>query len=223
MMFLCIEAMGEIKNTDFKTERDKDNVRLDLHELMAVVAGMLGDSEWCLFSTQIVMSYYRDRDERALAARLLVGIESLYTTRCESDFSTLENGTFADVFWGLKVAEFKLSPKQIQVLKADAPRPKKHMRCLSCNSALVKPYKCSTCHIATFCGSACQKASWKEHKTICVDWSKKKNFPRAGEGVAAIYQAQKEEIAAKKAKEVAAVSGKKAGAGKKKSKKKKKK
>jgi hypothetical protein len=44
---------------------------------------------------------------------------------------------------------------------------KETLRCVNCSEELSKVYRCSRCDIATYCGSACQKEAWKEHKKIC--------------------------------------------------------
>ena len=48
-----------------------------------------------------------------------------------------------------------------------AAAPETH-RCFHCQSESTKMLCCSQCHHAWYCGKACQKKHWKQHKRACV-------------------------------------------------------
>jgi hypothetical protein len=41
--------------------------------------------------------------------------------------------------------------------------------CLSAAGAGVKYKKCGGCQCVFYCGAKCQKAHWKQHKTVCAE------------------------------------------------------
>jgi hypothetical protein len=45
-----------------------------------------------------------------------------------------------------------------------------NLSCETCNTSFteeLKPKKCSTCMITSYCGAECQRADWKKHKLCC--------------------------------------------------------
>jgi hypothetical protein len=73
---------------------------------------------------------------------------------------------YPHVLWAASSADFvELSDEQNKALRSQLER--KEAYCFKCKKWLTKVYRCSRCDIATYCGSACQKEAWKEHKKIC--------------------------------------------------------
>jgi tetratricopeptide (TPR) repeat protein len=74
---------------------------------------------------------------------------------------------YPHVLWAANAAGFAtLSEEQKKALRSQL-EAKKTLRCVNCSKELTKVYRCSRCNVATYCGSACQKEAWKEHKKIC--------------------------------------------------------
>ena len=51
--------------------------------------------------------------------------------------------------------------------KDHAAEPPETHRCFHCQTEGTKMMCCSQCHIAWYCGKACQKKHWKLHKRAC--------------------------------------------------------
>jgi tetratricopeptide (TPR) repeat protein len=74
---------------------------------------------------------------------------------------------YPHVLWTASSAGFvELSKEENKALRSKLEKKKK-MYCVNCSEELSKIYRCSRCDVATYCGSACQKEAWKEHKKIC--------------------------------------------------------
>jgi tetratricopeptide (TPR) repeat protein len=83
---------------------------------------------------------------------------------------------YPHVLWAAVAAGFvELSEEEKKALQSQL-ESKQTLRCVNCSIELTKVYRCSRCVIATYCGSACQKEAWKEHKKIC----KKREYRREG-------------------------------------------
>merc|ERR1711964_187985 len=53
--------------------------------------------------------------------------------------------------------------------KKTEPSTKKGEFCHNCDKSCEKLMRCSGCKAVAFCSSACQKESWKTHKTFCKE------------------------------------------------------
>jgi tetratricopeptide (TPR) repeat protein len=74
---------------------------------------------------------------------------------------------YPHVLWAASsVGFYELSEEESKALRSQL-EAKKKLYCVNCNKELAKIYRCSRCEIATYCGTACQKEAWKEHKKIC--------------------------------------------------------
>ena len=74
---------------------------------------------------------------------------------------------YPHVLWAASSAGFlELSKEENKDLRSQL-ETKKGLYCVNCNKEMTKIYRCSRCNVATYCGSACQKEAWKEHKKIC--------------------------------------------------------
>jgi tetratricopeptide (TPR) repeat protein len=80
---------------------------------------------------------------------------------------------YPHVLWAANAADFvELSKEENKALRSRL-EAKLASFCLNCRKELTKIYRCSRCDIATYCGSACQKEAWKEHKKICKEKEEK--------------------------------------------------
>jgi tetratricopeptide (TPR) repeat protein len=74
---------------------------------------------------------------------------------------------YPHVLWAASSAGFvELSQEENKVLHKQL-EAKKGLHCVNCSKEVTKIYRCSRCELAMYCGSACQKEAWKEHKKIC--------------------------------------------------------
>jgi tetratricopeptide (TPR) repeat protein len=74
---------------------------------------------------------------------------------------------YPHVLWAANAAGFvEVSEEEKKALRSQLEE-KRELACVNCNKELSKIYRCSRCNVATYCGSACQKEAWKEHKKIC--------------------------------------------------------
>jgi hypothetical protein len=85
---------------------------------------------------------------------------------CKSRFDELIPH-YPHVLWAANLAgDVELSEQQTKAMRQNLVA-KSGGFCINCYKELTKVYRCSRCNVATYCGSACQKEAWKEHKTIC--------------------------------------------------------
>lgn len=47
-----------------------------------------------------------------------------------------------------------------------------HSTCMKCGTKGEDMQRCSGCRSVTYCNAKCQKADWKEHKTVCKSYNK---------------------------------------------------
>jgi hypothetical protein len=68
------------------------------------------------------------------------------------------------------VANCRAWCRELQVLPPSGPQPRPdlpHRTCASCGKKALQMHRCSRCKAAFYCGAACQKRHWREHKAAC--------------------------------------------------------
>jgi hypothetical protein len=93
-------------------------------------------------------------------------IQGYVPEECKSRFNELIPH-YPHVLWAAKlVGAVELTKEEKKKLRENLVA-KPGGFCVNCDKELTKVYRCSRCNVATYCGSACQKEAWKEHKEIC--------------------------------------------------------
>jgi tetratricopeptide (TPR) repeat protein len=119
-------------------------------------------------SMEKVFEFYRSEIEggKELAVEHFRALLNLVPEESKSLFRELIP-KHPHILWAASSAGFvELSKEEKKTLRSQL-ESKRALYCVKCNKELSKVYRCSRCDLATYCGSACQREAWKEHKKVC--------------------------------------------------------
>jgi tetratricopeptide (TPR) repeat protein len=144
-------------------EEDQGIILSDFH---AQVSLKMGRIEEAFKSWEKFFSLLRSMDGKTMAAEHFERDRLLVPKESRPLFMKLLPH-YPHILWAASSAGLaKLSKDENKALRSHL-EVKKGLLCVNCSKELTKVYRCSQCNIATYCGSACQKEAWKEHKKIC--------------------------------------------------------
>jgi tetratricopeptide (TPR) repeat protein len=160
------ELALELIRKALQEKEDDPRVGVRLDDLHVEMCLKLGQIEEAFKSMEKIFSVFRSEGIKAAAVNGFGEYRSLVPVESRLLFAALVP-RYPHVLWAASGGGFtKLSEEQNKILRSHL-EVKKGLRCVNCNKELTKIYRCSRCEIATYCGSACQKEAWKEHKKIC--------------------------------------------------------
>ena len=117
-----------------------------------------------------LFSFFRSKGNKTRAVDVFRGFLKRVPMESQSLFKSLFEELipqYPHVLWAAIAAGFAKIPVAENKILRSQLETKKGSYCINCSKELTKIYRCSRCNVATYCGSACQKEAWKEHKKIC--------------------------------------------------------
>jgi tetratricopeptide (TPR) repeat protein len=139
-----------------------------LNQLYAELSLKAGQIEEALKSMEKIFSADRSEGKKSLVVEGFRYFRSFVPKESEPLFRELIP-QYPHVLWAASSAGFyELSKEESKALRSQL-ESKQGLYCVNCSKELTKIYRCSRCDLATYCGSACQKEAWKEHKKICKE------------------------------------------------------
>jgi hypothetical protein len=144
-------------------EKEKDPMLNSLHAELSLKTGQI---EEALKAMEKYFAEVRLARAKRFAVESFRRLLGLVPVESRALFQELVP-KYPHVSWAANSAGFmELSKEESKALRSQL-EAKNELYCVNCSKTLSKIYRCSRCNIATYCGSACQKEAWKEHKKIC--------------------------------------------------------
>jgi hypothetical protein len=144
-------------------EEDPHSMSFHLHAELCLRTGRI---EEAFESMEKALLVFRSGGMKAAAVDVFNELLGFVAEESRSLFGELVP-KYPHVLWAASGAGFvKLSQEESKALRSHLVM-KKGLYCVNCEKEMTKTYRCSRCNQATYCGSACQKEAWKEHKKIC--------------------------------------------------------
>jgi tetratricopeptide (TPR) repeat protein len=159
-------ALDILSKTVEEYENDEDDEALGLFLHHAHLSLEMGRIEQALRSKEKWLSSIRYIVKTSYVGRLFEAFLACLPEESEWLFQELIP-QYPHVLWAASSTGYiELSKEENKALRSQL-EAKMALYCVNCRKELTKVYRCSRCDIATYCGSACQKEAWKEHKKNC--------------------------------------------------------
>jgi tetratricopeptide (TPR) repeat protein len=145
---------------------DEEDPSPMLNHLHAELSLETGRIEEAFESLEKILSVFRSSGAKECAVN---GIRGFLDLAPDESLSLCREliPQYPHALWAASSAGFvELSEEEKKALRSKL-ETKKGLYCVNCEKEMTKIYRCSRCEVATYCGSACQKEAWKEHKKIC--------------------------------------------------------
>jgi tetratricopeptide (TPR) repeat protein len=160
------ELALDMINQVFEEEGEDVREKFMLYQSHIELGLKMGRFEEALNSMEKVFSLLRMDGAKSMAAQTFKFFLTLVARESRPLFAELLP-QYPHVVWAASAAGLAVIPEEQKKMWRNHLQAKSTLLCVNCSKELTKIYRCSRCNAATYCGSACQKEAWKEHKKIC--------------------------------------------------------